>query len=223
MKIVEYPDSEMMMIDLADTLASELKNALLVNDFASFAVPGGTTPGPIFDSLCAVDLDWARVHVMLTDERWVPETSDRSNTKLLRQRLLVDRAAAATYVPLYADAETPEEKLPELAAALAPILPVSVMLLGMGADMHTASIFPGADQLDLALHGDDHLVAMRAPGAPEPRITLSAKVLNAAMSRHIVIIGGEKRAALERARHLPAEEAPVAAILKGSIIHWAER
>ena len=87
MKIVEYPDSEMMMIDLADTLASELKNALLVNDFASFAVPGGTTPGPIFDSLCAVDLDWARVHVMLTDERWVPETSDRSNTKLLRQRL----------------------------------------------------------------------------------------------------------------------------------------
>lgn len=223
MKLIEYPDSEMMMMDLADTLAGELKNCLLVHDHASFAVPGGTTPGPIFDSLSAVDLDWARVHVMLTDERWVPETSDRSNTRLLRQRLLTDHASAATYVPLYADAETPEEKLPELAENLKPELPVSVMLLGMGADMHTASIFPGADQLDLALHGDDLLVAMRAPGAPEPRITLSAKVIKQAMSRHIVIIGGEKRAALERAQYLSAEEAPVSAILSGSTVHWAEK
>jgi 6-phosphogluconolactonase len=223
MKIVEYPDAEMMMINLADTLASALKNCLLVHDYASFAVPGGTTPGPIFDTLSGVDLDWARVHVMLTDERWVPETSPRSNTRLLRERLLVNNAAAARYVPLYADAETPEEQLPALSAALAPELPISVMLLGMGADMHTASIFPGADQLDHALHGDDNLVAMRAPGAAEPRITLSAKVLKSAMSRHIVIIGAEKRAALEKARHLSPKEAPVAAVLNGSTVHWAER
>ncbi len=223
MKIVTYPDAEMMMMDLADVLASELENSLLGNDTASFAVPGGTTPGPIFDSLCAVDLDWSRVNVMLTDERWVPETSERSNTRLLRERLLVNRAAAANYVPLYADAETPEEKLPELSQALTPMLPISVMLLGMGTDMHTASIFPGADQLDLALHGKDNLVAMRAPGAPEPRITLSAKVLKSAISRHIVIVGAEKREALEKARHLSPQEAPVAAILNGSIIHWAER
>jgi 6-phosphogluconolactonase len=223
MKIVTYPDAEMMMMDLADTLASELETSLLGNDFASLAVPGGTTPGPIFDSLCAVDLDWSRVRVMLTDERWVPETSERSNTRLLRERLLVNHAAAATYVPLYADAETPEEKLPELSEALSPLMPISVMLLGMGADMHTASIFPGADQLDLALHGNENLVAMRAPGAPEPRITLSAKVLKSAISRHIVIVGAEKREALEKARHLSPELAPVAAILNGSIIHWAER
>ncbi|HEV8033921.1 6-phosphogluconolactonase [Yoonia sp.] len=222
MKLVEYPDAEMMMMDLADKLASELSSALRANDTASLAVPGGTTPGPIFDSLCGVDLDWARVQVMLTDERWVPETSQRSNTRLLRERLLTDRAAAATYLPLYADAPTPEEKLPDLAADLAPAMPLTVALLGMGADMHTASIFPGADQLDLALHGSDRLVAMRAPGAPEPRITLSAAVLNAAMSRHIVIVGAEKRAALEKARHLSPEEAPVAAVLNGATVHWAE-
>ena len=63
---------------------------------------------------------------------------------------------------------------------------------------------------------------MRAPGAPEPRITLSAAVLNAAMSRHIVIVGAEKRAALEKARHLSPEEAPVAAVLNGATVHWAE-
>ena len=221
MDFKEYADSEMMMIDLANVLASELRNALLSHDRVSLAVPGGTTPGPIFDSISAVDLHWDRVNVMLTDERWVPETSDRSNTKLLRERLLVGKAAAATYVPLYADAPTPEEKLPELAANIAPMLPINVMLLGMGADMHTASIFPEADQLDLALTGKAVLVAMRAPGAPEPRITLSADVLKGAMSRHIVIIGDEKRAALEKARHLTPNEAPIAAVLNGAIVHWA--
>ena len=221
MDFKEYPDAELMMIDLANQLAGDLENALLTHDRVSFAVPGGTTPGPVFDTLSAVDLGWDRIDVMLTDERWVPETSDRSNTRLLRERLLVDKAASATLIPLYADAPTPEDKLPSLAAALDPLLPILVMLLGMGADMHTASIFPEADQLDAALNGSDNLVAMRAPGAPELRITLSAKVLKGAMCRHIVIIGDEKRAALNKACHLKPHEAPVAAVLSGSTVHWA--
>ena len=89
--------------------------------------------------------------------------------------------------------------------------------------MHTASLFPGADRLEDALDRNaPPLMAMRAPGAPEPRITLSAKVLKGAMSRHIVIIGAEKRAALEKAQTLTPEEAPVAAVLAGSTVHWAE-
>lgn len=224
MELIEYPDAEMMMMDLANTLAGELESCLLNHDHASFAVPGGTTPGPIFDVLCgAKHIDWSRVHVMLTDERWVPETSNRSNTKLLRERLLVGPAAAATYVPLYGGTDTPEGSLDALQATLADELPVSVMLLGMGADMHTASIFPGADKLDDALNGDALLVPMRAPGAPEPRITLSAKVLQGAMSRHIVITGREKREALERAKSLSPHEAPIAAVLAGSTVHWAEK
>ncbi|MDB2369188.1 6-phosphogluconolactonase [Octadecabacter sp.] len=223
MELVEYPDSEMMMLQLADTLAGELENTLLTHDFASFAVPGGTTPGPIFDVLCASKyIDWARVHVMLTDERWVPETSERSNTRLLRERLLIGAAAAAKYVPLYGGTATPEESLDALEDGMRAELPISVMLLGMGTDMHTASIFPGADKLDEALNGDALLVPMRAPGPPEPRITLSAKVLTGAMKRHIVIKGADKRAALEKALTLTPEQAPVAAVLAGSTVHWAE-
>lgn len=222
MDLIEYPDAEMMMMRLADVLASQIKQALLTHDRASLAVPGGTTPGPIFDTLCAVDLDWSRVAVLLTDERWVPESSDRSNTALLRRRLLVNRAAAAQLIPLYADAPAPEDRLADLTAGLAAALPLSVVLLGMGADMHTASLFPGADQLELALTGDAPLVAMRAPGAPEPRITLSAAVLNAAMARHIVIVGAEKRAALDQAQGLDPQDAPVAAVLKDTTVHWAE-
>ncbi|NBD31307.1 MAG: 6-phosphogluconolactonase [Alphaproteobacteria bacterium] len=223
MELKEYPDGEMMMMNLANQIAGELENVLFHNERASLAVPGGTTPGPIFDSLCgAGHIDWSRVDVMLTDERWVPEESDRSNTRLLRERLLVDKAAAANFVPLYADAPVPEDKLDAMARGVAACLPLSVCLLGMGADMHTASIFPGADQLDAALNGDGLLYAMRAPGAPEPRITLSARVLRDAMTCHVVIVGHEKREALEKARNLPPEEAPIAAILPGATVHWAE-
>jgi 6-phosphogluconolactonase len=220
---VTYADREMLAIDLANKIAGELTAALDHEERATLAVPGGTSPGPIFDDLCAADLDWSRVNVMLTDERWVPEDSDRSNTRLLRERLLIDRAAAATYLPLYAAAEEPEEKLAELEAGIKPFLPLTVVLLGMGADMHTASLFPGADRLTEAL--DAHapvLMPMRAPGAPEPRITLTAPVLDGALQKHIVIFGDEKRKALDAAAKLSKDEAPVAAVLKGATVHWAE-
>lgn len=223
MNLIEYPDVEMMMIDLAQKLVGELNTCLMKHEWASFAVPGGTTPGPIFDVMCAADLDWARVHVMLTDERWVSEDSPRSNTRLLRERLLVHRAASAQLIPLYAEAETPEDKLDELAEGIAPELPISVMLLGMGADMHTASLFPGADRLADGLAEDaPALLPMRAEGAPEPRITLTAPVLKGALSRHLVITGADKRDALDRAMKLSPLEAPVAAILPGTTVHWAE-
>lgn len=221
MDFIDYPDSEMMMIDLASRIADEIEVCLNQQDSVSLAVPGGTTPGPIFDDLCAVDLDWSRVSVMLTDERWVPENSERSNTRLIKERLLTEHAAAATFVPLYVPASEPEEVLPEIETLLAPQMPISVAVLGMGADMHTASIFPGADRLDEALHGDALALPMRAPGAPEPRITLTAKALRSALTCHIVIIGDEKRDALERARHLRPEEAPIAAFLQGAYVHWA--
>ena len=222
MKLVEYPDREMMMIDLANNLAGDLNSALMQHETASFAVPGGTTPGPIFDVLCAADLDWSRVHVMLTDERWVPEDHPRSNTRLIKERLMVNRAAKATYVPLFAAADTPEEQIDALSAEIAPKLPLSVLLLGMGADMHTASLFPGADRLADAMASDaPTLMAMRAPGAPEPRVTLTAPVLQGALAKHIVITGEEKKEAFEKAQHLSGMEAPVSEVWNGATVHWA--
>ncbi len=222
MNRIDYPDAEIMMMDIANRIAGELRQALAGGERASLAVPGGTTPGPIFDSLCAADLDWSRVDVLLTDERWVPESHERSNTRLLRERLLTSRAAAARYQPLYGGTAAPEESLERLEAEVQALLPLSVVLLGMGADMHTASIFPGADRLDEALHGPAALVPMRAPGAPEPRITLSARALNTGIRRHLVITGAVKRASLEKALELGPEGAPVAAILKETTVHWAE-
>ncbi|WP_297771005.1 6-phosphogluconolactonase [uncultured Roseovarius sp.] len=222
MNIIEYADAEMMAIDVANELAGELRTALSHQDRVLFVVPGGTTPGPVFDALCDADLEWDRVDVLLSDERWRPEVHVRSNTRLIRERLLTERAAAARYLPLYAQAETPEMVLAELEANIGPALPINILLLGMGADMHTASLFPGADRLEEAL--DRHaplLVPMRAPGADEPRVTLSARVLDGAVSKHIMITGDQKHAAIERAHHMRPQEAPIAAVLSGATIHWS--
>lgn len=222
MNIIDYPDAEMLAIGLADTLASALRTALANADRVLFVVPGGTTPGPIFDALCDTSLDWDRVDVLLSDERWRPEVHVRSNTRLIRERLLTGRAAAARYLPLYAKASQPEEVLAELEANISPVLPIDVCLLGMGEDMHTASLFPGADNLEAALERRAPiLVPMRVDGAEEPRVTLSARVLNGAVAKHLVITGDKKRRAVERAQHTRAVDAPVAAVLDDMTVHWA--
>ncbi len=223
MNFIEYADREMMMMALANIIASELGAALRQHGRASLSVPGGTTPGPVFDLLSATNLDWENVAVFLNDERWVDEDSPRSNTRLLRQHLLQNHAAAAQLIPLYAPSETPEGAMDALSAGLTPHLPISVLLLGMGADMHTASLFPGADRLAEALADDaPNLLPMRADGAGEPRITLTAPVLRDAMNIHILITGAEKRAALSQAAKLSDTEAPVRVVLANATIHWAE-
>lgn len=223
MKLETYPDREFLMLGLANVIAGQLADFLRREGKATLSVPGGTTPGPIFDTLSGVDLDWANVAVVLNDERWVPESSERSNTRLLRERLLRGRAAQARLLPLYAPAEQPEAMLAALEDGIRPHLPISVLLLGMGADMHTASLFPGADRLEEALSPTAPiLLPMRAEAAGEPRITLTAPVLQAAFNIHILITGPEKRAALERAMTLTPSEAPVRAVLDNATVHWAE-
>ena len=218
-----YPDAEMMAMDVASVLADDLAEALHNKDRVVLAVPGGTTPGPIFDALSAADLDWDRVDVILTDERWVPEDHVRSNSALVKSRLLTNRAVAARYLPLYAPAEAPEAVLAELETTILGALPVDVAMLGMGADMHTASLFPGADGLEVALASDAPvLVPIRREDLPDVRITLSARVLDAAVRKHILIKGADKREALQAAQKLPKEDAPIKSISGGAEVHWTE-
>lgn len=222
---IAYPSRGALVRALSDAVAQQLGAALAQDGAASLAVPGGTTPGPLFETLRGAELDWGAVSVVLTDERFVPESSARSNTALLRGTLLQDRAAAARLVPLYHAAERPEDVLGALTRGVSRILPLTVCVLGMGTDMHTASLFPGADNLAAALAEDAPAVlAMRAAGAPEPRLTLSLRVLRGAGAVHVMLTGQDKRAAYERARDggLPLSASPISGLLDIATVHWAE-
>ena len=222
MNITDYADRELLAMSVANILAGELKKGLLVNETVSFAVPGGTTPGPIFDMLSAADLDWARVHIMPTDERWVDETHEASNARLIKTHLIADKATTAQFVPFYRAGKSAAEGALEVADGLSVRLPISVLMLGMGADMHTASLFPGAGGLSAAMASNaPHVCPIQPIGQDIERVTLSAPVLKGAMAKHLIIYGAEKRTALERAMSLPPEEAPVGAVLTGTTIHWA--
>lgn len=223
LNLMAYPTRNWLFQELARVIADELKTTLQTRKTALLAVPGGTTPGPLFDALSARALDWSRVCVLPGDERWVPESAPRSNAAQIKSRLLANNAARAGFLPLYAEAPTPEDALPALTETLAPHLPLSVAVLGMGDDMHTASLFPGASGLAAALADDaPPLVAIRAEAAGEPRVSLSARTLRAAAHLHILITGREKRRAIEAAVNLPDLKAPIRTVMQGATIHWAE-
>ena len=225
---LQYPDRDVLMENIAEDVADQLGEAIALRGVATLAVPGGTTPAPFLKLLSHAEIDWSKVRVMLTDERFVPETSDRSNTRLLRETLIQNVASVATLIPFYREADTPEDVLDELSEAISAALPIDVCVLGMGADMHTASLFPEADRLDEGLdqNGAAVLLPMRAPGAPEPRLTLTAAVLRGAGHIHVLITGEGKKSALEAAMtEGPTSEAPIRVILNAPTnvdIHYAD-
>jgi len=222
MNLIEYPDRDTLMISVAKALADDLATALDARETVTLAIPGGTTPGPAFDALAAAPLDWARVNILLTDERWVPESDLQSNAALVRARLLQGPAAAAMFTPYHTDTTDIDTAAGTLSAQLSPLLPVDVMLLGMGADMHTASLFPGSEGLEEALAEDAQmLVPVTVAGQQTRRLSLSAPVLRSARATHLLITGTEKREALLRASELPEALAPVQTVLPLATIHWS--
>ena len=218
----ENADRDMAVMNVAHALTSDLRKSLLQHETVSLAVPGGTTPGPVFDAMSGVDLDWSRVHVMLTDERWVPEDHPRSNAALVKARLMTGRAAEAQFLSFYRDGMTAAEAAPILSKELEKETPISVLLLGMGEDLHTASLFPGAPGTEAAMSFNAPIVCAVWPeDQPEERITLSAPTLKGAMDKHVLFFGDAKRAAFEKSAQMAPEDAPVRAVIEGGTVHWA--
>ena len=211
----KYDDSAALARALAAHVAEALRARVARDGSASLAVSGGRTPTRFFETLSGAPLDWSRIAVTLVDERWVPETSDRSNAALVRRHLLKGPAAAARFVPLYTGAPTPEDGIANAEVAALPA-PFAAVVLGMGDDGHTASFFPGAQALSAAidLAGAARLIAVRAEGAGEPRITFTLPPLVAADLLLLHIEGASKRVVLERAAAGgDVEELPIRAVL----------
>lgn len=221
MKLTEHPDREALTLAVAQELTEALGMALTSRDRAVLCLPGGSTPVPVYKALAAARLDWGRVVVVPGDERWVPLDHNRSNARLIR-RNLIDEGAGAELVGLYTDGLDPVAGAVAASERIAPLLPLSVLLLGMGEDMHTASLFPGAEGLAAALDpAAPPVLPISTPAVSEPRVTLSLPALTSATECFLMITGPEKRAALERAASLSVEEAPIRAFWKGLRVHYA--
>jgi len=213
-----FGTKEDLAVALAETVAEHLKDGIEQRGAAVLAVSGGSTPGRFFAVLGRrKDIDWEKVTVTLVDERWVPETSSRSNAGLVNEKMLQGPAASARFVPLWSGGEEPTDAaIAATNAAIAALpTPFDAVILGMGNDGHTASFFPGGDTLAAALNDPGPALAIRAPGAGEPRVTLTLPRLLATAGLYLHIEGEEKLATLDKAgEEGPIEDMPIRAVLR---------
>ena len=204
----------------AEIVAANLRAGIDARGAALIGLSGGTTPREFLSRLSEQKLDWSRVTVTLCDDRWVPPNNERSNEHLLRETLLRNEAASAKFVPLYLESAEPQTVLPQVTANIAKLsFPFDVIVLGMGSDGHTASLFPGGDHLEEALraNGSVRVLPMRAPDAPEPRVTLTLSALTSTRAMYLHIEGAEKKAVFDRVMSAPANDrAPIRAVLESS-------
>lgn len=202
---------------VAQRVAQCLAAGIAARGVALLAVSGGRSPRPIFQRLRDADLAWDKVIITLVDERWVPDGHADSNAALVRKTLLHGPAAAARFLPWVNGAATPEDGRADCDAALRALpLPFDCVLLGMGEDGHTASLFPDAPELADAIKSNTTALCwpVNPPAAPHARMTLTLHALLHESRQLILAISSKaKRGVYERARARSSPALPISLVL----------
>ncbi|MDA8898988.1 6-phosphogluconolactonase [Porticoccaceae bacterium] len=228
MELKQFENTSALDMSLADEVSDRLRQSIQKQGQGSLVLSGGRTPMGFFHQLSQQVLDWSKVTVTLADERWVNPDHKDSNEKLVKENLLINEAYCAKFLSLKNSAETAVSGEAELEAQLSKYGQFTVVILGMGDDGHTASLFPGADALSagLALNSGRSCIAVTPTEAPHERISMTLpRLLNT--ERLIVHISGQnKQKVLDQANAgNNVEELPIRAILQQTqvpaTVFWA--
>ncbi|NQY49185.1 MAG: 6-phosphogluconolactonase [Colwellia sp.] len=201
-QLTEFSTRNELDVTLAQSVSEILAQAIKLKGKASIAVSGGSTPKGFFKVLSLSDIDWSKVTITLADERWVAIDSQDSNTRLVHENLLQHNAAAAKFFHLKQGEEFSEETLIDLnIAAKATLLPLDVLILGMGEDGHTASLFPCSDEINVALDekNDAALMKVQPKTAPHQRISFTFASLITSKNIFLHSCGEGKKTVLTQA------------------------
>lgn len=201
---------------LANKVATLLSEGIKENDKAILAVSGGSTPKPFFEKLSKINIDWEKVIVTLVDERWVVNTHNDSNEKLVKDYLLQNFANRATFIPLKNSCLNPFEGQKDCNVTLKDLeKQIDVVILGMGTDGHTASFFPKDENLENALTTKEFCAATIPSDAPHQRMTLSLDTILKAKHLFLHLEGETKKEVYNKALEDGAiEQMPIRAIIR---------
>jgi 6-phosphogluconolactonase len=216
--VTRHPDARAAAQELALRIGRLLTTAIATRGCASLVVSGGTSPIALFEALRTLPLDWTRVSVTLADERWVDPADPASNEKLVREHLLGDAVAAANFVGLKNGAETPELGAAAAWDGIAGLpRPFDAVILGMGDDGHTASLFPGSPELARAidLAAPPGCIGMISPTEPRARLSLNLAALLDSRQVFLLLRGEPKwRVYVAASAPGPAADMPVRTVLR---------
>jgi 6-phosphogluconolactonase len=216
--VTKFSDLDALSLKLAGQVSAGLSAAIAARGSASLVVSGGKSPTKLFEHLRAQPLDWSRVCVALADERWVDPTDASSNEKFVRDVLLKEHASAAKFIGLKNAAPTPDVGAVAAWETFARVpRPFDMVILGMGDDGHTASLFPSSPNLasGLNLEAAPGCLGMVSPSAPQARLSLNLSAL--LDSRRIVILinGAQKWSTFTTASESgPIADMPIRAVLR---------
>lgn len=224
-----FSDRDTLCNDLASTVADLLNEGIRKQGKASLAVSGGSTPVQLFKCLSLIDISWQHVDIFLVDERWVEPGDADSNEGLVKEYLLQNKAASANFTGMKNSAATATGGEPVCEQLLAKIAqPFDVLILGMGGDGHTASLFPGAKKLSMAtdMNSGRTCMALAPLTAPHERMSLTLPVILGSRQIFLHIVGQKKKDVLEKAMaDGPIEDMPIRFILRRQVpslsVYWA--
>jgi 6-phosphogluconolactonase len=220
----EYRTPVLLAEGLANDVAEQLRAAISARGEATLVVSGGRSPVAFFQNLARQGLDWSKVTITLADERWVPVEHADSNAGLLKKYLLQGPAAKARFLSLYSAAANLDAAAEQADRLLAELPAIDVLVLGMGDDGHTASLFPNSPNLAEALKPDGtrRCWPMLAPSVPRQRLTMSRALLATANYTVLSIAGDSKLNTLSEA--LASDDVagmPIRAFLQPTLeIYW---
>jgi len=228
-QINEFEQRKLLDEALADKVAAILTAAVKTKGSASIAVSGGSTPKGFFHALSKKKLAWQAITITLADERWVAIDSSDSNTKLVYENLIQNEAVNAKFFHLKQGETLSDDTLDDLNLAVnQQLLPLDVLILGMGEDGHTASLFPCSDEIETCLSLNSPALLKVVPQtAPHQRISFSFAALAQSKNTFLHISGASKKQVLAKAiAGQECKKMPIRAFLQApdvnTQVYWAE-
>lgn len=231
--LIATPDASQAAVECCSRIVKTIQDAIRDRGIAAIALSGGSSPIETYRLLSQQTIDWNKVHVYWVDERAVPPSHDRSNYGQAKKALLdpahiphsnIHRMRGEASDLAVAAMDYEAELRDTVKSKLGGLPALDLLVMGIGDDGHTASLFPG----DRTVHVTDKLVAsVPAKGDREARLTLTSPVLENARASVVLVLGKSKHPPLEKiwATHGDIDETPGRVIrgFRGSICWVIDR